>query len=49
MVRSTDRPNMTIAVDWDIKQQTNQTNKISRIRGNGTKFARMVTLGHGED
>ena len=27
VVRWTDRPNMTIAVDWDIKHQTKQTNQ----------------------
>ena len=26
MVRWTDRPPMTIAVDWDVKQQNKQTN-----------------------
>ena len=26
MVRLNDRPDMTIAVDWDIKNQTRQTN-----------------------
>ena len=28
MVGSTDRPDMTIAVEWDVKDQTKQTNKI---------------------
>ena len=27
MVKSTDRPDMTIAVAWDVKNQTKQTNK----------------------
>ena len=27
----TDRPNMTIAVDWDLKHQTKQTNKIKAL------------------
>ena len=26
VVRGTDPPNMTIAVDWDVKNQTNQPN-----------------------
>ena len=29
VVRLADRPNMTIAVDWDVKNQTKQTNKCS--------------------
>ena len=29
MVRCTDRPDMTIAIDWDVKHQTKQTNKTS--------------------
>ena len=27
MVRLIDRPDMTIAVDWDVKNQTNNNNK----------------------
>ena len=27
MIMLTDRPPMTIAVDWDVKQQNKQTNK----------------------
>ena len=35
MVRLTDRLDITIAVDWDIKLQTNQTNSVYRFIGNG--------------
>ena len=29
MVRLTDRLNMSLAVDWDVKPQTNQTNNVN--------------------
>ena len=28
VIRCTDHPNMTIAVDWDVKNQTKQNNRI---------------------
>ena len=31
MVRLTDRPNMTIAVDWEVKPETKQTKKLYSI------------------
>ena len=38
LVRWTDRPDMTIAVDWDVKNQTKQT------MGNDEDFISLVTL-----
>ena len=31
VVRRTDRPNMTIAVDWDLKYQTKQAEPVFRV------------------
>ena len=42
MVRQTDRPYMTIAVDWDVNNLTKQTNQ---IRNSGvSEFRRVVPV-----
>ena len=42
VVRRTDHPDMTIAVDWDVKHQTKHTNKFENRKQKVLKFFRRI-------
>ena len=42
MVRSTDRLDMTIVVDWDVEQQKNQSNKQETVHSQLLKSWQIV-------